>query len=88
MEYFFLLVLLLSNKRRKSVIYNDYEVEMSENNPEKMQGWGQKSYISYISPSKEYEMVITQCNNMWKGWKAADILLVYFIVLIRIQSMV
>lgn len=84
MEYFFLLVLLLSNKRRKSVIYK-YEVEMSENNPEKMQGWGQKSYIS---PSKEYEMVITQCNNMWKGWKAADILLVYFIVLIRIQSMV
>lgn len=84
MEYFFSLVLLLSNKRRKSVIYK-YEVEMSENNPEKMQGWGQKSYIS---PSKEYEMVITQCNNMWKGWKAADILLVYFIVLIRIQSMV
>lgn len=38
MEYFFSLVLLLSNKRRKSVIYNDYEVEMSENNPEKMQG--------------------------------------------------
>lgn len=37
MEYFFLLVLLLSNKRRKSVIYK-YEVEMSENNPEKMQG--------------------------------------------------
>lgn len=84
MEYFFSLVLLLSNKRRKSVIYK-YEVEMSENNPEKMQGWGQKSYIS---PSKEYEMVITQCNNMWKGWKAAYILLVYFIVLIRIQSMV